>query len=348
MKNKHKTTHNHNNTKTTKNTNKKSKNCAKKITNWSEYNKSLKNRGNLSIFISESLVKNGSFVMPQKTGKAGRPQKYSDALIEFMLTVRELFHLPLRQTAGFIEFLFKQMNLTSDIPDYTTISYRMPGIKIHYLRKVNQLSSSGIVMLIDSSGFKVFGEGEWMRKKHGATYRRTWRETHIALDYDTRDVIGFTNTPAHTHDITQLEPLLIQATQNSYKLNSVIGDGAYDSKDNYDLAMKYHTSIIAPPPKNAVCHYDLKDGKLIDIPGYEERNKAVRSMIRNSNLEEWKNEVDYHRRSLIENLFYRWKTIFGDHLKSRKEENQYTEQALRARIINKFNELGLPKYELAN
>ncbi|MBR2543868.1 IS5/IS1182 family transposase, partial [Candidatus Saccharibacteria bacterium] len=65
-------------------------------------------------------------------------------------------------------------------------------------------------------------------------------------------------------------------------------------------------------------------------------------------LEEWKNEVDYHRRSLIENLFYRWKTIFGDHLKSRKEENQYTEQALRARIINKFNELGLPKYELAN
>lgn len=107
MKNKHKTTHNHNNAKTTKNTNKKSKNCAKKITNWSEYNKSLKNRGNLSIFISESLVKNGSFVMLQKTGKTGRPQKYSDALIEFMLTVRELFHLPLRQTTGFIEFLFK-------------------------------------------------------------------------------------------------------------------------------------------------------------------------------------------------------------------------------------------------
>ena len=333
-------THNHNNTKINN----------KRIKNWSDYNKSLKSRGNLSIFISESLIKDGRIIMPPKTGKVGRPTEYADELIEFVLTIRELFRLPLRQTTGFVEFLFKLLRIESSAPDYTTVSKRMALMKVRYQRKANEcnVGNKGIVLLIDSSGFKVFGEGEWKVRKHGASKRRTWRETHIALDYDTRDVIGFTNTPAHTHDITQLEPLLIQATQNSYKLNSVIGDGAYDSKDNYDLAMKYHTSIIAPPPKNAVCHYDLKDGKLIDIPGYEERNKAVRSMIRNSNLEEWKNEVDYHRRSLIENLFYRWKTIFGDHLKSRKEENQYTEQALRARIINKFNELGLPKYELAN
>ena len=182
-------THNHNNT--------------KKIKNWSEYNKSLKNRGNVSIFISESLIKDNRLVVPAKTGKPGRPTKYADELIEFVLTIRELFHLPLRQATGFLEFLFELMSIRSGSPDYTTVSKRMSGIKVCYRREINERrSNGGIVMLIDSSGFKVFGEGEWMVRKHGFTYRRTWRETHIALDYETRDIIGFINTTAHVHDNT--------------------------------------------------------------------------------------------------------------------------------------------------
>lgn len=337
------TTHKNNNIKITKIGN-------KDIINWSEYNKSLKNRGNLSIFISESLIKNGSLVMPTKTGKPGRPMEYTDELIEFILTIRELFHMPLRQTIGFVEFLFKMMRI-SGVPDYTTVSKRIPGINVHYQRKINQNANNntGIVMLIDSSGFKVFGEGEWKVRKHGASKRRTWRETHIALDYDTRDIIGFTNTSARTHDNTQLKPLLKQVvTEHGYKVDTVIGDGAYEAKDNYKLVAGFHASIIAPPKKNAIYHYDLKDGKLIDIPGYEERNEVIRAIKRTGGLAEWKNNVDYHRRSLVENAFYRWKTIFSDHLKSRKEETQYIEQCLRAKIINKFNELGLPKYELTN
>ena len=322
----------------------------KKIKNWSEYNKSLKNRGNLSVFISESLIKDGNLIVPAKTGKPGRPMEYTNELIEFVLTIRELFHMPLRQATGFVEFLFKMMGVSGS-PDYTTVSKRMSSIKVRYRRRINQSvsSNSGIVMLIDSSGFKVFGEGEWKVRKHGANKRRTWRETHIALDYATRDVIGFTNTSAHTHDNTQLKPLLKQVIHcGGYKVETVIGDGAYETKDNYKLVAGFHASIIAPPQKNAVCHYDLKDGKLIDIPGYKERNKIIRNVMRAGGLEEWKEQVDYHRRSLVENAFYRWKTIFGDHLKSRKEDTQYTEQCLRAKIINKFNELGLPKYELAN
>ena len=106
--------------------------------------------------------------------------------------------------------------------------------------------------------------------------------------------------------------------------------------------------IIAPPPKNAVEH--LNTGwhhQWYDTPGWEERNAVVRH-IEEWGLDGWKADVDYHRRSLVENAFYRWKTIFGGNLKSRKEETQYTEQCLRAKIINKFNELGLPKYEIAN
>lgn len=329
-------THNHNNT--------------KKIKNWSKYNKSLKNRGNLSIFISESLIKDGRIVMPKRTGKPGRPTEYTDELIEFVLTIRELFHLPLRQATGFLEFLFRLMDIVSGSPDYTTVSKRMSRIKVRYHRKINQYKNNeGIVMLIDSSGFKVFGEGEWKVRKHGKDKRRTWRETHIALDYATRDVIGFTNTSAHIHDNTQLKPLLSQVVQeNHYQVNTVIGDGAYDAIDNYKIAKKLHISIIAPPKKNAKCHYDLKDGRLVDIPGYAERNKIVRSMIRTGSLDEWKKESNYHRRNLVENAFYRWKTIFGGNLKSRKENTQYVEQCLRAKIINKFNKLGLPKYKIIN
>lgn len=340
------TTHKNNNTKNAKT----AKINNKKIKNWAEYNKSLINRGNLSIFISESVIQDGHIIVPQKTGKPGRPTEYSDELIEFILTIRELFHLPLRQATGFLEFLFKSMGIISGSPDYTTVSKRMPSIKVRYQRKITQNinNKAGIVMLIDSSGFKVFGEGEWKVRKHGAGRRRVWRETHIAIDHETRDIIGFTNTSAHTHDNTQLLPLLRQVTQNNYKVQTVIGDGAYEAKDNYKLTAKFHASMIAPPHKNAVYHYDLKDGQLIDTPGWEERNKVIRATMRAGGLENWKNEVDYHRRSLVENAFYRWKTIFGDNLKSRKEATQYAEQCLRAKIINRFNEFGLPKYDIAN
>ena len=335
MKTNIKTTHNYNNT--------------KKIKNWSEYNKSLKNRGNLSIFISESLIKNGHIVVPPKTGKVGRPTEYADELIEFVLTIRELFRLPLRQTTGFVEFLFKLMGIDSLAPDYTTVSKRMAITKIRYQKKVDECNRSGdgIVLLIDSSGFKVFGEGEWMIRKHGATYHRTWRETHVALDHETRDIVGFINTTAHVHDNTQLKPLLKQVIDNGYKVNTIIGDGAYDAKANYLLGRKLKINFIAPPKKNAVEHLNSFHYQIYDTPGWEERNEVIRH-IKEFGLDGWEADVDYHRRSLIENVFYRWKTIFGGNLKSRKETTQYTEQCLRAKIINKFNELGLPKYELAN
>ena len=121
-----------------------------------------------------------------------------------------------------------------------------------------------------------------------------------------------------------------------------------DSKQNYLLGRKLKINIIAPPPKNAVEH--LNTGwhhQWYDTPGWEERNKVIRH-IEEFGLDGWKADVDYHRRSLVENAFYRWKAIFGDHLKSRKNETQYTEQCLRAKIINKFNELGLPKYEMVS
>lgn len=329
-------------------TNTKSKNTThknyitKKIVNWPEYNKSLRKRGNLAILIEETVIQKGKITKPNKSGMAGRPNKYSNDLIELILTIRELLRLPLRQTSGFIEYLFGLMGITDDIPDSSTLSRRSGKINVRFSRK-NQ--KEGVVMLIDSSDFKVFGEGEWKVRKHGADYRRTWRETHIAVDFESRGIIGLINTSAHVHDNTQLRPLLRQVRQEGYKIKAVIGDGAYDSKNNYLLARKEKFEMIAPPPKNAAEH--LNTGlhhEWYDTPGWEERNAVIRH-IEEYGIDGWMADVEYHRRSLVENAFYRLKTIFGDHLKSRTEENQYTEQCLKAKLINKFNELGLPKYD---
>ena len=329
------TTHKHHTTKTTKT-------ATKKIKNWPKYNKSLKNRGNLSIFISESVIKNGELIPPKRLKVVGRPIEYSSDLIELILTIRELFGLPLRQTTGLVEWLFGLMHLSGKIPDYTTLSRRSGKLNIRFSRKERR---EGIVMLIDSSGFKVSGEGEWMVRKHGATYRRTWRETHLAVDYETRNIVALINTGPHVHDNTKLRPLLKQTEENGCEVKTIIGDGAYDAKANYLLGRKRNIEFIAPPPKNATEH--LNTGwhfQWYDTPGWEERNEVVRQ-IEDVGLDGWKADVGYHRRSLVENTFYRLKTIFGGNLKSRKVETQDTEQALRAKVINRFNELGLPKYE---
>lgn len=340
----------------------------KKITNWSEYNKALVSRGNISLLISEDVIKDGRIVPPSKANQVGRPKEYSDELIKLALTIRTLFNLALRQTNGYISHLFKLMNLETEVPDYTTLSRRMGKLNLRPYRLTNRIGrlsgvsskdkNKGIVMLVDSSGFKVYGEGEWKVRKHGYSYRRTCRETHIAVDFETRAILDLTNTSAHTHDNTQLIPLLEQVQQDycsdssncggdcNSKIKTIIGDGAYHARENYiRITRQQDIELITPPPGNAVEHLNTgRHFQWYDTPGWEERNRVVR-YIDKYGPAQWKSVTNYHRRNLVENAFYRLKTIFGERLKSRTESNQLVEQQLKASIINAFNALGLPKYE---
>ncbi|MDR2336568.1 MAG: IS5/IS1182 family transposase, partial [Candidatus Nomurabacteria bacterium] len=122
------------------------------------------------------------------------------------------------------------------------------------------------------------------------------------------------------------------------------GDGAYDVNDFYQYAGDEWFYFIAPPPKNATIR--VRGGRRVGIkdePGWEERN-AVVTRIGEIGMDNWKREVGYHRRSLVQNTFFRLKTIFGDKLKSRTIGSQYAEQCIRASLINRFNQLGLPRY----
>ena len=350
MKQKQNTLQNNNNTKaTTKSTKKSAKIQSKKIINWHEYNAALAKRGDITFFINEA-IKAGAFKPLLPTHTKGRPTIYSDQLILLMLTIREIFHQPLRQVVTATRNALMINGLYYDLPDYTTLSRRAKKLKVQILPHDYCLYAGGsICYTLDSSGFKVSGAGEWVRRKWEAQETRTFIESHVGINYYDRMILSVINTD----DNTQLLPSLILANHNldearvKQKLEVIIGDGAYDAKDNYLLAKQLHTKFIAPPKKNASVHMhkDEAKNKFVDDVGWRERNLVVRKMMHSGGLEAWKEQVGYHRRSLNENIFFRYKTIFGERMMYKSKDSCRVEQLIRARILNIFTSFGLPRYE---
>lgn len=344
MKNKNKTTHNYNSTNNHKN--------GKKIKNWREYNLALAKRGDLTALVEEARRKN-AFKKPLCKHTQGHPEEYSDELIIFILVLREVYHQPFREVRKFAECILHLHGIFVRIPGIGTLSRRAANLKIELLPPEYYLyQGEPMKLAVDSSGFKVHGEGEWFRRKHGANKHRSWQESHIVIDVCSRLIPAIINTNSNVHDNTMLIPLLIETEKNLRRtgitrtLDCILGDGAYDCNENYHLARKLHTRLIVPPAKNATLHMDIDKHtkQLVDIPGWEDRNKVVREIKYHEGMEAWKDKNGYHQRSLVENAFFRIKNCFGDKMMNRTEANRRTEQYLRAMILNKFTTYGLPKY----
>lgn len=338
MKTKTKTTHNNNTT--------------KKITNQHFYDQALARRGDFLVFLSDAKVL-GAFQKPLHRHIQGHPEEYSDELIKLVLIYREIYHQPLRQAVRFTNVILWSQNIIIKMPAISTISRRAAKLKIKLLPpECHQYQEKPIKLAVDSSGFKIHGEGEWFRRKHGTQKHREWQESHISLDVTSRLIFMIFNTPSNVHDNTMLAPLLTETERNIQQANvnrpleCILGDGAYDSYDSYQLARVLGTKLIVPPPKNAKLHLDIdkQTQALVDIPGWEERNKIVREVKYHGGIDAWKQNVGYHQRSLVENAFYRLKTIFGDRMMNRTEANRNIEQRLRVMILNQFTTYGLPKY----
>ena len=150
-----------------------------RTTNWSAYNAALKARGSLLIWFDRDMA-----WFAAKSGKRGRSQTFSDAAIQFCLSIKCLFGLPLRQSLGMVESLLKQAGLDWPVPDFSTVSRRQKTLNVSIPYRP---SCEGLHLLVDSTGIKMLGEGEWKRKKHGADYRRQWRKVHIGIDAETLD-----------------------------------------------------------------------------------------------------------------------------------------------------------------
>jgi hypothetical protein len=302
-----------------------------KITNWKKYNESLVQRGSVTFWFSEDVISEWHHANAQP--RRGHPFVFSDAAIECLLVLREVFQLPYRQTEGFGRSLAKLMEVEIPIPDYTSLAKRASSLGISLdVRK----HCGSIDVVVDSTGLKVFGEGEWKMRKHGKSKRRTWRKLHLAVNPDTQEIEAETLTENSCDDASQADPLLDQL---SGSINAFYGDGAYDKWKVYETLDQCGAKAIIPPQRNAKIaqHGNSRNRPL-------SRDEAIRQ-IRRQGRSRWKQDVGYHLRSLSETAMYRMKCCFGDHLKNRLLPNQQAEARIRCKILNKFTALGLPQFK---
>lgn len=308
---------------------------AYRVRNWKDYNKSLVQRGSLTFWLSEDLIK--QWATPEiKSTARGRPQKYPDGLILAALTLRQLYRIPLRTTEGFIRSVIELMKLPLETPNYTTFSIRGRNLSVP-LCIPNQKESRHV--LVDSTGIQIIGEGEWKTMLHGRSKHQVWRKLHLAVDAENHTILAMEMTESVRLDGNYLLPLVDKI---DCQIKQIIGDGAYDKKSCYQAAYKRGAKAVFPPQHDAI----IQRNKIKKNPALMQRDETIifigNGPDKEDRLKQWKKINGYHRRSLIETMMSRMKSIFGDQMRSRCYENQKTDLAIRCRIINKMNLLGMP------
>ena len=299
------------------------------ITNWSTYNKALENRGDITFLISEEVIAKWYSDEPLQRGAQ---EKYSDTCIEAIMMFKTVFRLAYRQARGFTLGILKLMKLEHlDVPSFTQVNRRFRAMDI---LPFDIPKSGSITIAIDSTGVKVYGEGEWKCRKHGWSKRRTWRKLHLGVDPDTGFVHCHTTTTNSESDESQIDDLLDQVEAT---IDEVYLDGAYDAQTCYDGLINRGINPVIPPQKGAVEWYWDEVGDHPDYP----RNVAVRRVNEIGRVD-WKKEVGYHRRSLSETAMFRYKTIFGPIHYSRLLETQTQENKMKIKALNQMTAHGMP------
>jgi len=314
---------------------KKTKKNAYRIRNWHDYNESLVKRGSLTLWLDKEASESWLACRGKEEKKEGRPFIYSDTAIEIILTVGSVYHLPLRALEGFLKSIASLFEKARSIriPDYSTCSRRSKDLVIQ-IRTKKIKEDEDIHVVADSTGVKVFGEGEWKVRQHGYSKRRTWKKIHIAIN-EKGEIIATEVTGNDTHDAKMVTPLFNQVKE---RIASFGGDGAYDKGNVYEACLARGIPLILiPPQKNAKIWYH---GNSKDSPHPRDENlRAIRMMGR----KQWKKQSGYHTRSRIETTMFRLKTILGPTVQSRVWENQITELKLKCKILNKMFYLGMPE-----
>jgi len=307
--------------------NKKANKVKYKIRNWSEYNQALVNRGSMDIWISEDVL---SSWLAEKEHHVGAPKKFSDLAIETILTVRSVFSLNLRSTQGFVASLFRLSGTELAVPHYSVLSKRGEKMNICLKKKDKKKTT----LIIDSTGAKLYGEGEWKVRQHGVSKRRKWKKIHIGIDEE-GEIRVSEITDNDCHDSEEVKAL---TDQEKAEIDKLIGDGSYDTRSVYNIGQERKIGeFIIPPQHNAKIWIH---GNRLNEPCHP-RDENLR-MIRAIGRKAWKELSGYHIRSLIENTMFRFKTIFGDRLSSRNDQNQRNEINIKLSILNKMFELGKP------
>jgi len=276
------------------------------VTNWAEYDAGLRARGSLTVWFTPEAV--AAWKAGPRTGRGGQPS-YSALAIATALTLRAVFHLALRQTEGLIGSVLQLLGLDLPAPDHSTLSRRAETLEV--LRP--KAGSAPVHLLVDSTGLRLCGPGEWLEEKHGTKRRRAWRVLHLATDADTGRIVASALTDRDADDGSQVGPLLDRVDG---PVASFTGDGAYDRDDVYAEAAE-----IAPTRRDVHLRCIAERGRM-----------------------GWQRASGYGWRALVESDISRWKRVIGDGLRSQTDARQATEVAIAADVLNRMLDLGRPEY----
>jgi len=298
------------------------------IRNWADYNKALVKRGSLTLWFDEKAI--AKWHDSKNHSKRGRPKKYADIAILCMLTIKMVYRIPLRATQGLVDSLIGLLELPIEAANYTTLCRRQKQLEVP-LQKGR--TAEPLHAVFDSTGLKVFGEGEWKVRQHGYSKRRTWRKLHLGIDEASGEIIAEVLSVSNSSDGRMLPNLLEQI---DVTLSQASGDGAYDSFENYDMLRKRGIKATIPPRENSKIKQHGNRNALTVA-----RDDVVRD-IRKVGLAKWKMQNGYHRRSIAETTMFRFKKILGNTLHAILFENQIAETAIKCNILNKMTAMGMP------
>jgi len=301
-----------------------------RIRNWPEYNRALVRRGSLTFWVDEQAVR--GWRDAGGTGpRGGRLRLHANSA----LAVKAVFHLSLRATQGSPESLVELMGVELPIPDYTTVSRRQAGLDVGPQPLPTEQPRH---VVIDTTGLKVYGAGEWYVRKHGMGKgrRRTWRKLHLGVDETTKERVAVDLTTSGLHDSPHLPAMLDQVIGD---VRQVSGDRAYDSGKCYQAILARGAIPTIPPRRNA----RLSPSK--DPPPFRAARDAVLRRIKYAGRYPWRTSSGATRQTLAENAVSRFKALVGVHLSARTFENQQVEARLKCQVLNRMAALGLPVSE---
>src|SRR5215207_8088037 len=307
-----------------------------KVTNWPAYDASLRQRGSLTVWFTDEAIT--AWEAEPRTTRGGQPW-YSELAILTALTFRAVFRLALRQTEGLIGSPMGLLGLDLPVPDHTTLSRRAATLEVPRPRSGSSAGAGReaelVHLLVDSTGLKLCGAGEWLIEKHGTKTRRSWRKLHLGVNADTGQIVAAVVTGCEADDGAQVGPLLDKVTG---PVASVTGDGAYDQDGVYTSVNERHpeAAIIVPPRSTAV-----PSQKAQTAPTQRDRHLQL---IAERGRRAWQQASGYTKRARAETAISRYKRVIGDELRSHTEERRAIEMDVAVGVLNRMLELGRPNY----
>ena len=299
-----------------------------RVQNWPVYEAGLKRRGDLTLWLDEAAL--ARWQAPRRTTPGGQA-RYSDAAIELVLMLRLVFHLALRQAEGFAASIFRLLGQKLRVPDHTTLSRRSRGFAG---RRPKVIPHGPMHLVLDSTGLKLFGQGEWDEEKHGRA-RRSWRKLHLAVDADTGEIVACTLTDNAADDAGQVPALLGQVEG---EIASVMADGAYDGEAVYQAIASHRLDplpdVFIPPRASAVPSTENAEAQ-------SQRDRHIRLIAQKGRMA-WQKATSYGRRSLAETAVGRYKAIIGPKLRARSLPAQQGEVAMAAEVLNRMIRVAKP------